>query len=193
MSGASSGHDAGLLTDGESVLPGAAHTHFSGPNVASMNVPAGRDLSGGSTSPGATGAIATTGQPGLDFFGADMVEVDYLAEVITDQGAYLRDADPYALARYILDAGYRRDVVPLKWGSGPLVEHVTEASRGGGTAEATGGAPPDRVGVSGGKAGPGLTPVSPGPAEPIEHFLNRDGVCNCGAYKRPAEPTGDVS
>jgi hypothetical protein len=197
--GASSGHDAGLLTDGESVLPGAAHTHFSGPNVAAMHVPAGRDHLEDPTAGEASGAIATTGQPGPDVFTAEDVEVDYLAEVITEAWEKCIQYGSYSLARYILEAGYRRDPVrpavmgpwreeaasALKWGSGPLVHHVDEpaeptadglcrcevcvgqrASRGDGTAEATGGAPAT-AGVSGGsEAGPGFTPRGSGPAEP---------------------------
>jgi hypothetical protein len=149
----------------------------SGLNGAPIDVPAGR----------LTGAPASlppqeAGQPGPDVFAPTVEEVEELAAVLFEAEDLALTGpwpDRYRMARYILAAGYARlepppaevtehwcQSVPA-WGSGPLVEHVPdESSRGGGTAVATGGAPPDRAGVSGGKAGPGSTPRAPGPAEP---------------------------
>jgi len=175
------------LPTGSRVLPGAAHTHFSGPNVAALNVPAGQPSS---VSTAQVSPPQEAGQPGpfATNTDVDLVRPDFLTGVDVEEWAREWAESAWAIG---FAAGRQATTSEVdearEWArrTAPLVPpepafRVTdvvdcdcyqcsrmrnEASRGGGTAEATGGALPDRAGVFGGKAGPGSHPRAPGPAD----------------------------
>lgn len=182
------GHDP--IDTGEPAPAGGSPSLICGPNGSSPIVPAGRP---------ALPPQVSAGRPGPDFFAPTVEEVEELAAVMQEALDLLADGPwpgLHQVARYVLAAGYVRaaeqppaevtehwcqvvtdavDAAAPAWGSGPLVEHISdtsESSRGQSAVDA--GSVPTQSGAGDveGSAGPGLSPSGPGPAEPTHSCPN---------------------